>query len=209
MSVAVVRSLNHARQVASERQLILNTYRHAELAALAMAWRNLPDNEGDLLEVTAGGLDHTIRFEDVGGRIDLNTASPILIEAVLRSDDFADDALENYRTWRRTGWRLQRISDLTRIAGLAPEDVDKFAGVTTVFSGRQGIAIADINSATREFLETSVHLSEARLGAWPDALSTPASGVNFDLVFENPSSGGKTPFATVSITEQSRVLALR
>lgn len=196
MTFATTNAVNHARQMTVERQIAQTAFEDAELAELAMAWRATADRDVAEMTVEFGDVSKIIHFEDVGAKIDLNTAAPPLLEALFGPGDFDTNAYAKYLEWRRSGRRLQRISDLTRIAGLSPEKLGAYQAFATVYSGRRGISLRHTSDATETFLG-SLEISGFDM---PD---TSPSGVNFDLLVADTVRLGWY-FATVSVAEQFR-----
>lgn len=102
----------------------------------------------------------SLRLQSVGGLVDLNTAVPELLERLLvgygLSATARADALQSYRAWRRTGYRLQRVSDFVRVTGLRTEDLPDLEYFATVHSGRARLST---EQAPRQLLQ---HLTGAR-----------------------------------------------
>lgn len=120
-------------------------------------------------------------LQDVGGLIDLNAAAPDLLDTLTDSLDMPIDAIEIFRDWRRTPYRLQSVADFSRVANVPYEDGLRLRKFATVHSGRSGISP---DAAPSELLTLLEGVSEASLpsGAHiPPAWRTPASGVNYQV----------------------------
>lgn len=136
------------RNIQSQADLGRLTLSGAEEAAiLRLATQSFGATDADLqqpleLEGQAGAV--LVQLSDVGGLVDLNTAAPLLLERLLAGYDLAEadrtTALSAFRTWRRAGNRLARVSDFFRVTDLDPLVVQGFEQFTTVYSGRPGIA---------------------------------------------------------------------
>jgi hypothetical protein len=83
-----------------------------------------------------------IQLVDVGGLVDLNAASPALLERLIGVLGGGAGEMARYRDWRAGDRRLQRTGDLPRITGLDVEP-ERLARLATVFSGRTGLAVAE------------------------------------------------------------------
>lgn len=113
------------------------------------------DNQAILIVLLAAGRDLTgapivlpppyeeaeLRLQDVGGLIDLNTASPALLSRLFGALDFPSDAQTVFTNWRQEGQRLQRVDDLIRITGADPRLLPVLEQVATVHSGRRGVSL--------------------------------------------------------------------
>ncbi len=147
--------------------------------------------------------DMIIRVQDVGGLIDLNTASPELLAKLFETLEFPADAAARYRQWRREGQRLTRVDDLIRITGTDPAIGPDLLHVATVFSGRRGVSPDHTPSNV-------VSIITGSSGTIPDAFISPPSNSNF-AVYEI-SSDGERRVGVISIfesSEQSRILEIR
>lgn len=161
--------------------------------------------EGDVL-VWNG---RTFRLQSAGGLVDLNTAAPELLERLLNGyglDATARaDALQSYRTWRRTGFRLQRVSDFVRVSGLNGVDLPGLATLATVHSGRASL------SGEQAPLELLRHLTGGKgerdflIEQLPPALLGPATATNY-AVFDGQMRIGVVSFGPTR--DQHRLLAL-
>lgn len=123
----------------------------------------------------------TLELQDVGGLVDLNTAAPDLLDALSTSLGIPDDAVQRFRQWRRTPYRLQGVSDFARVAGLSHETGLQLRQFATVHSGRFGIAPDLAPEALLELLQGSATIGSALGVDIPPVWQTPASGVNFRL----------------------------
>ena len=122
-------------RAATDRDLVSANAVNADLIRIALAAKAMdPD-----LEVLSVG-DVTLRMIDVGGLIDLNTGTPGLIELLIEEFGGGPEEMVAYRTWRREGRRLARVEDFARVTGLKSIDITYLKGVSTVHSGRLGIA---------------------------------------------------------------------
>jgi hypothetical protein len=126
-----------------------------------------------------------ISVQPVTGLIDLNTASPALLETLLKGYGLADstvsDALSDYRTWRREGRVFLRVADFYRVTGLSQQQVPEIERFATVFSGRIGIAADQAPLTLLEHLTGSPGRREALLEELDPRFFSPGSMVNLRL----------------------------
>jgi len=164
------------------------------------------------MQVQLGGKIFRIELQDTGGMIDLNTAAPDLIERLAGYLSLPPNALDRFRAWRRTPYRLLRTSDFLRITGAPRELEDRLAQVATVFSGRRGIAP---NVAPQEIVEmflgqgSSREMLAAEIG---EAMISAPSGVNFLVSVEDTGTGQQWLAGAVHLPPQEqsrRILWLR
>lgn len=186
-----------AEVVASERAAV----RIEALDALVALGRP----EGDRLDW--GG--QMFRLQSTGGLVDLNTAAPELLERLLAGYGFSTteqaDALQSYRMWRRTGYRLQRVSDFVRVAGLTSEDLPDLAALATVHSGRSTISAEQAPLSLLQHLTGAQGDVDTLTGLLPPALLGVATSTNF-AVFEGQIRIGVVGFGPAA--DQHKVLAI-
>lgn len=161
--------------------------------------------EGDVFVWSGRNAD----LQSTGGLVDLNTAAPELLERLLIGYGLPAtqraDALQSYRTWRRSGWRLQRVSDFARIAGLADTDLPGIKGLATVHSGRTTISGEQAPIALLEHLTGQVGSRDTLTGALTPGLLGPATRANF-AVFDGADRLGVVSFGPTA--DQHRILAI-
>jgi len=121
-------------------------------------------------EVATG---QTLRLEDLGGRVDLNTAPPALIQVLLDHMEADSQALTRWRNWRRAPRRFLRVSDFLRVTGVDPAQADWLRQVATVHSGRRGLAPDHVPAALLKVFPG---------GVVPDALHDAPNGRNFAVI---------------------------
>ncbi len=132
----VIARLNDA---AAEATLIARGQISRELLDLAIAARTA-DPRATRVTASLGGEEHVLVLQDVGGLIDVNTASPELLARLGDGLGLSPSALEAWRAWRRNPRRAIRVEDFARVTGLPPERMADLRAVATVQSGRPGLA---------------------------------------------------------------------
>lgn len=195
-AVASTRTLTKLQESATERTLIVRHQSEMDILNLAIGWKSLPENQGmNSFEIELNDNRYQIRLLDVGGLIDLNTASPELLGILFDWIGASQDAIIRFRDWRRSGNRLQRVSDLFTIAGIAaPADIE-LAQYATVFSGRRGVAIDEAPSLLVDLIKRT---------AGPDAdtdsrFASAASNVNFLVVVSKLGSRNEKIVGTIHV----------
>ena len=195
-AIASQRSLSHIYGQASERDLVVRRTANAEILTLLIGLPPPVLSDGNIT-LPEPYADISLRIQDVGGLVDLNTASPELLDRMYGQLGISPSAAAEFRSWRRDGRRLLRVSDLIRITGRQGTDLDTIA---TVYSGRRGIA-ADL--APPEV----VHLFGNAVGDIPAAFQSAPSGANYSIYDEQ---GNHLGVISVSAQDgQSRVLEVR
>jgi type II secretory pathway component PulK len=126
-----------------------------------------------------------ITLQPATGLVDLNTASPALLRLLLEGYELPDvqirEALEAYRTWRRQGRKLLRVSDFYRAAGLTADVLPKLASFATVYSGRTGITLEQAPTDLLQRLLGSDEPQEVLVERFDQALVTNGSMVNLHV----------------------------
>ncbi|WP_170328202.1 hypothetical protein [Ruegeria arenilitoris] len=126
-----------------------------------------------------GGRELALVMQDVGGLVDLNTAAPDLLDALCASLSIPSDAVERFRKWRRTPYRLHSVADFARVAEIPYEDGLRLKEYATVHSGRFGVAPDLAPGDLVERLVGSVSLGGVQGSEFPVSWQTPASGTTF------------------------------
>ena len=161
--------------------------------------------EGDRL--TWAG--RTVRLQSTGGLVDLNTAAPELLDRLLTGYGLSAteraSALEAYRTWRRKSYRLQRVSDFARIAGLDPARLPRLKALATVHSARATLSGEQAPTRLLEHLTGSRDSRDIMIGLLPPNLLGPATSANF-AVFDGADRIGVVSFAPVE--NQHKILTV-
>lgn len=132
-------------------------------------------------ELAIDGQKVKISFQDVGGLVDLNTASPDLLRLLLTNlgvENLAA-ALNQYQIWRSQGYKLHCVSDFARITNLPPAIAATLAPMATVSSGRKGIDPNAAPLALLELLTTATGTKEHLASLIPENFRSPASNVNY------------------------------
>ncbi|MEP1697234.1 MAG: hypothetical protein ABJJ69_11905 [Paracoccaceae bacterium] len=152
----------------TDQILLARSANAADLLRLAAHWKR--DIDPDSLEFHAAQAGVRIRFQDVGGLVDLNTGRPELIDKIAETIGIDRDGLADFREWRRNANRLQRVEDFYRISGFSDasgqEDLRRWA---TVHSGRPGIALDHVPSD----LKTQLSVLDI------EEFDSPATGATF------------------------------
>ena len=193
-AVASTRSLSKLQEIASERILIEKSQIEQDILNLAIGWKALPESkEATEFDIDLNGKRYNVRLQDVGGLIDLNTASPELLEILFEKMGADRGGIVRFRDWRRNGQRLQRVGDILSIAGItAPKELD-LAHYTTVYSGRRGVAFSVLSNEMRDLI-----VGTAGPGADRDPrFSSTASNVNFLVITSEVGTEPENPIGTI------------
>lgn len=202
-AISSTRSMAHIQNQSAEQYLAANKSHRVTLLRLVVETE--PDNSTrGLVPLPAPFHAQTLRLQDVGGLIDLNSASPELLEKLFRHLHFPDNAQESFRSWRRDGQRLMRVDDLIRITNADPVLLPALAQVATVFSGRRGIAIEHAPEKVLEIVRDGRStISDSDISA--------ASNTNFRVYLQDTDTS-ELMIGVVSIlgnNGQSRILEAR
>lgn len=161
--------------------------------------------EGDRL--TWAG--RTVRLQSTGGLVDLNTGAPELLERLLigygLSATERASALQSYRAWRRQSYRLQRVSDFARVAGLDPARLPGLKSLATVHSARATLSSEQAPTQLLEHLTGTQDSREVMIGLLPPNLLGPATDANF-AVFDGDDRLGVVGFGPFE--NQHKILAV-
>ena len=130
-----------------------------------------------------------LRYQPATGLVDLNTASPVLLRLLLEGyglpDNAVSESLENYRSWRRQGRKLLRVSDFRRITGLTTDQLPKIEQFATVYSGRTGIDGAQAPDALIRHLLGAEASRDVLIERADPAIFSTGSSVNQHAIGEN------------------------
>jgi len=176
-AASAARVQRHLAATAGEAALLdrLSTARTA--LELAMSWKaQQPDIDARRFDWATPSGAMTVELQDVGGLIDLNTASPELIELLFKHLDLGPDNLARYRAFRRGAKRFVRIEDFIRIVGADPDIFTTLQSLTTIFSGRTGIA-PEVAPPQVLALFDDGQLADVI----PERFQSPPSGANFQV----------------------------
>jgi type II secretory pathway component PulK len=138
------RIMNTERIAAAEARVAMANQRDRDLLLLAAdARRNSPDM--DQITLSRGDEEITLRFQDVGGLIDLNGARPELVEHLVarfvpETGDVVEATAAVHR-FRAEGGRFLRIEQLFTVMNAPTGDTRALARVATVYSGSAGISV--------------------------------------------------------------------
>lgn len=201
-STASTRTLAGLQFNAAERAAAART--EARIALLdALMLRGRPDAD----QVVWDG--RVARLQPTAGLVDLNAASPELLERLLIGYDLTAPeraaALLSYRTWRRQGLRLQRVADFARVSDLDPARLPGLAALATVHSGRATLAAEQAPLAVLAHLTGQQGDRDTLIGLLPPALLGPGNDAVF-AVFEGDQRLGVVSFG--STAAQNRIIAL-
>ncbi|MDA7966139.1 hypothetical protein [Ruegeria sp.] len=168
----------------SEAELILakRQQENQALAELALGVFHQQSNQTDPqtpLTIRQNGREQTLVLQDVGGLVDLNTAAPDLLNALSTSLGVPDEALERFRDWRRTPYRLQSVVDFARVSEVPYEVGLRLKEFATVHSGRFGIASDLAPLGLIERLRVAAPRGSVQGLELPVSWQTPGSGVTF------------------------------
>lgn len=179
-------NINHARYV-SDQTVLANRLSEAEtfLNLSVAEWRL--QGKPQLVSFEFQGESYVTEFQDVGGLIDLNTASPSLLFTLLTAVHIENptDVIAKYQAWRQQGFRLQRVSDFARVAGFSSEAAQRIGPFVTVHSGRRGIAPNASPLILLELLVGENGTAEYLATQLPRTYKSHASKVNFRVTFLN------------------------
>jgi hypothetical protein len=153
--------------------------------------------EGGTYEITVDGQSYQLRVIDVGGLVDLNTASPPLLDAYLSALGMTQEEIARLRAWRQTSKRLLRVEDLIRVTGTTALDQSLLLQTATVHSGRPGVSLEDAPEALRDLI----------FARWDEAWTSPRSGMNFSVGAGG--SGGKVSIGVAHVPPGGAVKILR
>lgn len=184
--VLVQNAEQHLAKRQADNAAILTLLLHIEPDALAAGPITLPPPfEATLIDA-----------QDVGGLIDLNTASPELLGLLFNALDFPPDATTVFSRWRQDGQRLLRVDDLIRITQADLTLLDQLLQIATVHSGRRGVN-TEVAPESVKLIAGSSH-------------ETPASNTNFAIYLsDNRLQNLIGVISLVESQKQSRVLELR
>jgi len=197
-AIASQRSMAYVQNQGAERQL---AQRQADNAAILTILHNLSSEDflGETITLSEPFEGLSLRLQDVGGLIDLNTAAPELLELLFVGLEFPQTAAADFRSWRREGRRLIRIDDIIRITDADPSILNDLSRVATVFSGRRGIA--------PDIAPPELNLILNRNGNLPiENFTSAPSGTNFAVYVGDRLIGA---ISILDSADQSRVLELR
>jgi hypothetical protein len=133
------RRLAELRYGATDRLILERQLQNEDILRLAMALR-LSEPDTTSFSITLGGVSHQVSLQDVGGRVDLNSASPELLDRLARSFGIDEVGMTKFRTWRQVPNRLLSVADFLRLTELPVTSLVQLTAAATVHSGRVGVA---------------------------------------------------------------------
>ena len=176
------RTLAHIEQSRTNALLSQRLHDNAQLAGvlLKLGVGSFDPAEGQTPAVLRG-----LTLQPATGLVDLNTASPALLRLLLEGYGLPDakirEALDAYRTWRREGRKLLRVSDFYRVTGLTADMLPKLVSFATVYSGRTGVAADQAQLALLQHLLRSEERREVLVEQFDPALTTNGTMVNLHV----------------------------
>lgn len=97
-----------------------------------------------------------LRLQPTGGLVDLNTASPELLERLLEGYGITpqkrDLALQAHQRWQEQDRQFLRVSDFARVTGFDLELLPNLTGLATVHSGQPTFSVEQAPLALLEHL---------------------------------------------------------
>lgn len=142
-----------------------------------------------------GGRD--LRLQPTAGLVDLNTATPALLDKLLAGYGLTGsqraEALTAYRDWRYQGRRLLRVSDFARALDLTPGDLPGLETLATVHSLQARLTGEQAPMALLEHLTGARGDRALLVRLLGPALQEPASALGI-AVFDGPRRLGVVGF---------------
>lgn len=181
-------NLSDLEQNKTEVSLMQAHFRNVEILRAAIREVELPESSGPWVQsVNIGAETLDILFWDIGGLVDLNTASPNLLAALFDAWGADEQSQAAFWKWRQTQNRVMRVEDVLRLLGEVEPDLNELLQTVTVFSGRAGVSSLDRSAALEERLKARDL----------DAFDTPATQNRF-LVLE-PTDGVHRVVGTINL----------
>lgn len=153
------------------------------ISAMAMLAMDASEHE---TEFEIAGQNHVARLQDVGGLVDLNYASPGLLAALIRGLGYSaletEAGVTNIRQFRETGAKLLRASDFWRISQLEEIAPSNIINLTTVYSGKSGVAPEQAPIELLEVLTGNSGTTTSLQSTLPETFVSLASGSAFNLL---------------------------
>ena len=141
-----------------------------------------PAVAGKGLQLAVDGVFYDIQYQDVAGLIDLNTASPELLDPVFVKFNIEPDMQDIFWEWRGAGNAFYRLSDFQSLMQTKFEDGEELTEIATVLSGRRGVSL-DVAPEEVTSLFPSLHADQDQLDPrLIEYFSTPPSDVNFRVL---------------------------
>lgn len=169
---AVSTRLSLAHLQTQNTELLL-AERNATRVHLLETARDLLAKDSSIRDISVQLADtvYVIKVVDAGGLVDLNTASPNLLDSYLDAIGLTIEERERFRAWRQSSKRLLRFSDLIRVSDASDSDTTLLSATATVFSGRSGVSLQEASLETQDLLAPF----------WQDSWATAPSNSNFEL----------------------------
>lgn len=146
------RALANAGFYATEKRLLQQQFNNAAIADVLsqMDLSAMTVTSKEIASPLQDGI--TLVIQDVGGLIDLNTAAPELIAAVIDYLGLEPEAIEKYRVWRQEGRRLLRTDDFLRVVEANMTLTTTLSTIATVHSGRRYVSNASSPEDVKQIL---------------------------------------------------------
>jgi hypothetical protein len=200
------RALGQLYDVAAEELLIVNGQTGRDLLELAITVRAKARSlSATNFTASLNGRVYEVKLQDVSGLIDLNAASPDLLQRLANRLRLVPGAITTYLQWRRTPRRLLRVEDFARITGAGPAAFDELRSVATVHSGSQGLAPGATPTEVLNLVgvETSDDI--------PETLRSTQSATNYRVSLRRPGTAAEIALGIIHVAPsigQSRVLQI-
>lgn len=166
---AITQSRNIASMetLAVEHSLLEHDQWQSDVLNAALAFRTAQPRTASF---ELSGIEVSLR--DVGGLVDLNTATPELLQRLAQGLGITEMQMASFRTWRRMPHRTLSQNDFARVTQLSHEQFTLLDRLTTVFSGRSGISI---DNTSEELVTVLGHTH----GSLPTNMQSEPTGTTF------------------------------
>lgn len=138
-AIVETRLFSRVERAHVERLILKTSHESGALLRYAADYIDEDENVTEL-DVSWNDQPGKLRFVDVGGLIDLNTANPTLISAFFALQGVGEENQVKFRKWRQAPNRLQSVNDIGRVFEIDHEAAFEISRFTTVHSGRFGIS---------------------------------------------------------------------
>ena len=169
------RAHSRLQAVRTDELILRNQFLRQELLRYVLQFdrADLTAQENSLPDLEISGTIYRILLQDVGGLIDLNTATPKLIQMLTDALELPDSAYHDYTAWRQAPNSLNRVTDFLSIVRADHSKREWLLSVATVHSGRSGLSPTDAPAEMQDIFHR---------GNLPiNQFQTSASRVNFNI----------------------------